>query len=133
MHLVSYFTFLPQDLKTAFYKKSDCDISPFHKRIKELQKSCFTAAPPYQMLKNKQPWDLASDSRYDQVEPKFEVRGDHIHVSGTKSCAFTLLFCSSRVRCSKQLLLRKMACSTGLSEHRNMSLIVSERQEEVES
>lgn len=33
------------------------------------------------------------------------------------------------MRCSKQLLLRKMACSTGLSEHRNMSLIVSERQE----
>lgn len=40
-----------------------------------------------------------------------------------------MLFWSSRVRCSKQLLLRKMACSTGLSEHRNMSLIVSERQE----
>lgn len=36
-----------------------------------------------------------------------------------------MLFCRSRVRCSKQLLLRKMACSTGLSEHRNMSLIVS--------
>lgn len=37
----------------------------------------------------------------------------------------TLLFCSSRVRCSKQLLLRKMAWRTGRSEHRNMSLIVS--------
>lgn len=37
----------------------------------------------------------------------------------------TLLFCSRRVRCSKQLLLRKMACRTGRSEHRNISLIVS--------
>lgn len=44
-----------------------------------------------------------------------------------KTCHVTLLFCSSRVKCSKQLLLRKMACRTGLSEHRNMSLIVSEK------
>lgn len=47
-------------------------------------------------------------------------------VGKKKTRCVTLLFCSSLVKCSKQLLLRKMACRTGLSEHRNMSLIVSE-------
>lgn len=38
---------------------------------------------------------------------------------------FTLQFCNSRMRCSKQLLLRKIACRTGLSVQSNMAVIVS--------
>lgn len=57
---------------------------------------------------------------------RVHIMSESFTVGKNKTCGVTLLFCSSLVKCSKQLLLRNMACRTGLSEHRNMSLIVSE-------
>lgn len=50
---------------------------------------------------------------------------EHITEASLSVCTLTLLFWMSRRMCSKQLLFRKMACSTGRSGHCRISGMAS--------
>ncbi|TNN55674.1 hypothetical protein EYF80_034109 [Liparis tanakae] len=98
-------------------------------RLRQLRRRSQSAVKSWRSDESSSGSHWASSSRGSTLlmpRSPTEVQTPGLHRGG-RTVAVTLLFCSSRVRCSKQLLLRKMACSTGRSEHRNMSLMVSER------